>query len=237
MKPSAINPKSKNLITSALAMVMLLGATLVVSCKNDPIEQVDMSFLSITNASPTLGTFNFYLSDKKVNNGAIPFGGTINYFQVMSTSYSAKLTTDGNTESLVTKDFTFEKDKIYSLFIIGKGANLDYLMVNDDIRNLSVEKAYIRFINLSPDAPSLSLIAKDSAAVVFDKTYKAASAFVEINPKVYTFEIKDKLTGATISKEVPNVDIKKGRFYTVISKGIITPLETEQPFGGLVISN
>lgn len=237
MKLSTKKSSFKSLTTGLAALLMLLGATLVLSCKREPIEVVDMSFLTITNTSPTLGTFNLYLNQNKVNNGAIPFGGTINYFQIKSAAYSAKLTTENNTESLLTKEFNFEKDKIYSMFIIGKGANLDYLVINDDIRTLSVEKAYIRFINLSPDAPALSLVAKDSAAVVSDKTYKSASAFVEINPKVYTLEIKDKVTGATINKELTNVDIKKGKFYTVISKGLLTPLETEQPFGGLVISN
>lgn len=237
MKLSTQKPSFNNLTTGVVALLMLLSATLVLSCKREPIEEVDISFLSVTNTSPTLGTFNLYLNQNKVNNGALPFGGTMNYFQVKSGSYTAKLTTESNTESLLTKDFSFEKDKIYSLFIAGKGTGLEYLLINDDIRALSVEKAYIRFINLSPDAPALSLVAKDSAAVVSDKTYKSASAFVEINPKVYTLQIRDKVTGATINKDLPNVDIKKGKFYTVISKGLITPLEIEQPFGGLVISN
>ncbi len=225
------------LSTKTLTLLVLLGATIATSCKKDPIEEVDMSFLSVTNTSPTLGTYNFYLNQGKVNTGAMPFGGTINYFQVKSGEYAAKLTTESSTESLASENFTFEKDKIYSLFFIDKGANLDYLLVNDEVRSLSVEKAYIRFINLSPDAPALSLIAKDSAAVVSDKTYKSVSTFVEINPKLYTLQIKDKVTGATISKDLPNVDIKRGKFYTVISKGLLNPSDTEQPFGGLVISN
>ncbi|RZM28180.1 MAG: DUF4397 domain-containing protein [Pedobacter sp.] len=237
MKFSTKKPSFNNFNTGIIALLMLLGTTLVLSCKKEPVEVVDVSFLSITNTVPTLGTFNLYMNQNRVNNGALPFGGTINYFQVKSGTYNAKLTTESNAESLLTKDFDFEKDKIYSLFIVGKGAGLEYLLINDEIRTLSVEKAYIRFINLSPDAPALSLVAKDSAAVVSDKTYKSASAFVEINPKVYTLQIRDKVTGATINKDLPNVDIKKGKFYTVISKGLLTPLEIEQPFGGLVISN
>ncbi|RYE19401.1 MAG: DUF4397 domain-containing protein [Sphingobacteriales bacterium] len=226
-----------NLITSIVALLMLLGVMLVLSCKKEPVEEVNISYLGITNASPTVGTYNLYMNDRKVKDAALPFGGNIPYFQLNSASYKVKLTTESSPESLLSKDIVLEKDKIYSLFIVGKGAGLDYLLTNDDVRQLSVEKAYIRFINLTPDAPALSLVAKDSAALVSDKTYKAASEFIEINPKVYTLEIKDKLTGGTINKELTNVDIKKGKFYTVISKGLLTPLDTEQPFGGLVISN
>ena len=226
-----------NLITGIVALLMFLGVTLVLSCKKPTVVEPNISYLSITNASPTLGTYNVYLDQKKVKDAALPFGGTIPYFQLSSSTYKAMLTTETGTENLLSKDLVLEKENIYSLFIVGKGANLDYLLLNDDVRSLSVEKAYIRFINLTPDAPALSLVAKDSAAIVSDKSYKAASGFVEINPKKYTLEIKDRLTSPTINKELTNIDIRKGKFYTVISKGLITPLETEQPFGSLIISN
>jgi hypothetical protein len=222
---------------TSLKALILFGVTLTVACKKQPVEEVNLSYLSVTNASPTLGTFNIYFNQNKINKAAMPFGGTINYFQINPADYNAKLTTESSTESLLNKSVNLEKDKIYSLFIINKSPNLDLLLINDDVSSLTLDKAYIRFINLSPDAPALNLVVKDSAAVVTDKVFKSASGFVEINPKVYTFEIKDKLTGATIIKEITNIDIKKGKFYTVISKGLLTPLETEQPFGGLVISN
>ena len=225
------------LITGITACLMLLAVTMFTSCKKPTVEVSDISYLSITNAAPTLGTYNVYLDQKKVKDAALPFGGTIPYFQLSSSTYKAMLTTESSTENLLSRDIVLEKDNIYSLFIVGKATNLDYLLLNDDVRSLSVEKAYIRFINLTPDAPALSLVAKDSAAIVSDRSYKAASGFVEINPKVYTLEIKDKLTSPTINKELTNVEIKKGKFYTVISKGLITPLETEQPFGSLIISN
>lgn len=237
MKLSAKVLSLDKLITGIVALLMFLGVMLVLSCKKTTVEVPDISYLSITNASPTLGTYNIYLNQRKVKDAALPFGGTIPYFQLNSATYNTMLTTESSTENLLSKDLLLEKDNIYSLFIVGKGANLDYLLINDEVRSLSVEKAYIRFINLTPDAPALSLVAKDSAAIISDKSYKTASGFVEINPKVYTLEIKDKLTGPTINKELTNVDIKKGKFYTVISKGLLIPLETEQPFGSLIISN
>jgi len=227
---------SNSFIICIVAIIILLLTLLMQSCKNDPAPNPDLSLVSVTNASPTLATYNFYLNQSKVNSGALPFGGVVPYFRLSPGEFTGKLTTETSTESLLSETLKFETGKIYSLFIIGKATSLDYLVVNDDIKVPAAEKAFVRFINLSPDAPALNLAFKDSVAVATDKAYKAASDFVEVPAKLYTFEIKDKASGA-VKKELKDIDIKKGKVYTIISKGMITPEGTEHAFNGQVITN
>ncbi|TKC05912.1 DUF4397 domain-containing protein [Pedobacter frigoris] len=234
------NSPAKPLLKSLLAIAIILGMLMVVlifdSCKKDPVTTVNTSYLSVTNTSPTLSTFNFYLNQSKANTGALPFGGTIPYLQVNPGEYNAKLTTESNTESLLTKKIVLEKDKIYSLFVIDKADKLDYLQITDDIKVPGTDKALIRFINLSPDASALNLSVKDGAAIATDKAYKSAGTFLEVDAKLYTFEIKDKATSA-VKAELKDIDLKKGGIYTVIARGLLNATDTERAFSGQVITN
>lgn len=236
MTKSPAKPLLKSLLAIAIILGMLTVALLLDSCKKDPVTTSDTSYLSITNTSPALSTFNFYLNQSKVNTGALPFGGTIPYIQVNPAEYSAKLTIESNTESLLTKKINLEKDKVYSIFIIGKGENLDYLQITDDIKIPAADKALVRFINLSADAGPLNLEVKDGASIAADKTYKSAGTFSEVDARLYTFEIKDKATG-TVKAELKDVDLKKGGIYTVIARGLLSATEMERPFSGQVITN
>lgn len=226
---------SNSFVICIIAIVILLLTLLMQSCKTDnPAPETRLALLSVTNASPTLATYNFYLNQTKANNsGALAFGGNIPYLQLNPGIFSAKLTIESNTESLITKNLTLENNKAYSLFVVDKGATLDYLFINDELKTPSTDNALIRFINLSPDAPAFDVVTKDGVTIATDKAFKAASSFIEIPAKVYTFEIKDKATGA-LKTDVKDFDIKKGKIYTIISRGLLTPTETERPLSGQI---
>jgi len=233
---------AKPLLKSLTAIAILLGMLTIVlifgSCKKETVPTLDVSYLSVTNIYPTSGTFNFYLNNNKVNNGssALPFGATVPYIQIAPGEYSAKTTTESSTESLLTKKISVEKDKVYSLFIIDKGNNMDYLQVTDDTQVPGADKAMLRFINLSPDAGSLNLGIKDGLAIGTDRAYKSAGNFLEVEAKTYTFEIKDKVSGE-LKAELKDIVIKAGSVYTIIARGLLNPGEAERTFSGQVITN
>src|SRR5690606_29693281 len=114
--------------------------------EEQPVQEV--SFVNIINTSPTLGTFNFYVDQTKINTDAVALGGESGYLRVPPGSHSFKFTTASNPESLLTKTKTLEANGIVSLFLIDKGVNLDLLEVKDEIGDISSTKAFVRFINL-----------------------------------------------------------------------------------------
>ena len=61
-------------------------------------------------------------------------------------------------------------------YLINKPARMDVYTIGDDLSAPATDKAYIRFINLSPDAPALDL-AKTSATtmLITNKAFKNAS--------------------------------------------------------------
>jgi hypothetical protein len=199
------------------------------ACKVKNEEAPVIAHLRFINASPTLGTYNIYVGDRKVNTMAIPFGGTVSFSQFSVGNQVVKYTTASAIESVLTKQVTLVQDKVYSLYLIDKGDKMDALLVSDDASATSTTKAFVKFINLSPDAPALSLDVVDGANLFTGKTYKTGTDFVQVDPKAYNFNIKDTATGA-VKTTLNEVTLVAGRYYTIISRGMLTPGTNDQPF-------
>lgn len=234
-----MNLFSKSIVVrfKGLSSFFLISAGLLLqSCSKDPAPVPELAYLSITNTSPTPATFNIYVDQTRINTGgAVSFGGSSGYLQMSPGSHNIKFTTASSLESVFAKNISLEVNTVTSLFLIDKEANMDFLQVKDEIGNLTSTKAFVRFINLSPDAPALDLAIKDGAVVIADKSYKTSSVFVEIEAKTYIFEFRNKTSQTTTTLE--STEFKAGKSYTIISTGLISPGDTGQPFGSKIILN
>lgn len=231
-------PSSGRLNTLMACSLLTIGTVLFSACSKNTATPEDPNIANVTviNTSPTLATFNVYMDGNRINPAALPFGGAMPYFQLVGGDHSFKFTTASSTESIITKKFTFAQQKIYSLIVVDKADKLDLLLLEDAIVTPATDKARIRFINLSPDAPALDLVVKDATTVLIgDKAYKAASAFIDIEPKTYSFQIKDKATSA-VKATIADTEIKAGRTYTIISRGLLNATGTDQVFSGQVLN-
>lgn len=222
---------SRNLLISFGLLAILLWS----SCgKNEVPSTESTSYMTIINASPSPATYNVYLNNSKVSNAALPFGGTIPYAQILSNTYDLKFTSAGSAESLLSKNIILAEYTNYSYFLIGVTGQLDLISFKD---NLSVrsEKASLRFINLSPDAPSLDLAIKDKSNIVSNQTYKQANEFLQIEPGTFDLDIKEKSTGSV--KTTLNVTLAAGRYYTIFVKGMVNPSGVQQTLAAQLITN
>lgn len=215
--------------------VLLFGLALA-SCSKESAPTA-YSYLSIANVSPTLGTYNVYLDGTKANtSGALAFGGTMAYMTMEAGDRVVKFTTESGTDILLNKTLNLEVDGIYSAFLIDKEPKLELLLVKDNITNANTDKAYIRFIHLSPDAPALDLVLNESSTLVSGQSYKTASSFQPIEPKAYTFNLKYTSSG-NIAVQSQELTLEAGKYYTIISKGLLNAGDIDQPFGIQFITN
>jgi hypothetical protein len=219
------------------AMFMLSTFTLLFSsCSKDEETAVAISGLMIVNASPSSGTYNLYWGTTKVNAAALPFLGSVPYVQIAPGTHTFKFTTANSVDPVLTKDITLAADKPYSLFLINDIPQLEGLLIEDDLTPSSTDKAYIRFINLSPDAPSLDLVQAGGASLITDKAFKSVSAFTITEAKSYSFEVKNKLTGEVIAT-LKDVSLAAGKLYTIAACGYVKPANLQQPAGIQVFTN
>lgn len=229
-KSNAVNLKS------LVAMTLMSAGLMLQSCSKDPEPAPEVAYLSITNTSPTAGTYNIYVDQTQLNTGgAVAFNGSTGYFQILPGNHNIRFNIAGRPEGLINKDIPLVANTVTSVFLINQAPNLDFLVVKDTIGNVGSTKAFVRFINLSPDAPALDLAVKDGAVIVADKTFKASSSFLEIDAKAYVFEFRNKTSGT--STVLPSTDLVAGKSYTILSTGLITPGDAGRPFGSKIIIN
>ena len=231
-----INFYSKSIKNAFRYSIFALVLTVSFSaCKTDEVEVTPASYISVFNASPTAATYDVYLSDVKFNSAALPFGGGTTYTVKPVGSYNIKLTIAGRIESLVTKSASLAENKYYSYYFIDRPNVIDGLLVNDDVSATSADKAFVRFINLSPDAPALDLATSTGTSVAADKAFKQNSAFTPIATGATVLVIKDKATGATKST-LESFNFIAGGYYTVIARGLLNPASgSENGFSGQVV--
>jgi len=228
-------------LRNTLTCSILAAATFFMqSCSKEAAPAaVDISYLSIVNATPTLGTFNAYVDDIKfTTSGPLSFGSSINYFQRTPGAHTVKFTTASSTDALISKSITLEANKAHSLFLINKSSNMDYLLIPDQLNSATSDKAFVRFINLSPDAPALNLNVKDvETALIADKAFKAVSNFIETEAKFYTFQLKNKSTNAAVGENDLTFELKAGKAYTIMAVGLLTAGDGDQKIQIKVVTN
>lgn len=231
---------SSKITRIAAALLLTASALTFSSCSKDEMETTSISGLMVVNASPSYGTYNVYINNivSPVNTkGALPFmGTTAPYINITPGANILKFTTASNTESVYTETTNLDKDKAYSYYLINDRPNLSGLLVQDDLSLTSAEKAFVRFINLSPDAGSLDLAISGGAVLVGDKAFKFASDFISADAKPYTLELKSKQSGAVLAT-IKDVTLTAGKMYTVVAGGFTTPGELQQPLRIEVITN
>lgn len=216
--------------------LFLLSILTILSCTKNTTTDTQLSYLSIVNASPTVGTYYTYVNGVLISSAAIPFGGTTAYAEYLAGDYPIKLTPESSPETLLSKTLSLSPNTIYSYFIIDQGEKLDGLLISDNLSITSTDKAYLRFINLSPDAPNLDLGANDTESFFTGKAFKTTSDFIPVEAKAYVFQIKDE-SSRTVKTNMESSTLSPGRYYTVVARGLLSPGETDKAFSGQLITN
>jgi hypothetical protein len=207
--------------------ILLVSAISFSSCKKETSVETAFTAVSIFNASPAFSTYDVYLNDSKANTAALPFGGGLNYAKIIPGTYNIKFTTSGRTESLLTKSISLLQNSYFTYFLINRPNSLDGILLTDDLSATSTTNAFVRFINLSPDAPALDLVINGGATIATNKLFKEASTYTSLAAGTFTFDVKDKATGNVIAS-LPGSILAAGFHYTIIARGLITPANSNE---------
>jgi hypothetical protein len=230
--------KSGSPMPGLLVFALLCFSLLWSSCsKKDDTTDPGIGFLTVVNASPTVGTFNVYVGGTLKNNAALPLGGAIiPYMQLAGGSYDVKFTTASSTDNLFTKNITLTGSNTFSFFLIGRTGALDGIQVTDAMTATSSTQAFVRFANLSPDAPSLNLKVTGGNKLVDNQFYKQVSSFIPVDANTYSLDIADQNTGA-VKATLAGTSLTAGKYYTVMATGLLNPGAAEQSLRIQVINN
>jgi hypothetical protein len=227
----------KNTLTKRIAglgVVCMLSVLFLSSClkNNNDYYAPPVAYLSFIQASPDEPPLDLYLNNNKVN-----YGATIDYFRAYTGTRTVNLYNQGSTTKVFSDTIHLNADVAYSLFLTNTTAHPSLFLLTDSLSKPATGKANVRFVNVSPDAPTVDFAVKDSTALVSNKAFKGFSSFLPIQgSKSYTFEVRQHGTN-TVLATLANVTLNSGVVYTIWFHGLAGSANTTDKLSIDIITN
>jgi hypothetical protein len=165
--------------------LVLLGVLLNASCKKETTEVIlltapaDSSYLSVTNASPSISNLLLYVGNERItipdsplSYGATTFASytysgdainpvtdTLPYLRIPSGYQQVSFTSPSSTHNFISFSNYFSPGHYYSVFVTDTATHgqVPYVLLEDKIGVTDTSQAQVRFLNLSPDSPPVDI--------------------------------------------------------------------------------
>ena len=204
--------------TLCLAALVLFMA----SCLDDDDSQnqvTPVAYVSIYHASPNAPELDVIVDDRQVNR--LDFTDYTGYLNFYTGERNFRINPFNASNSLIDTTITFNDGAFYSVFIVNDLPNVEALALRDSTNAPADGKAKIRFINLSPDAGASDVTDGDSS-LFQTREFKKPSNFVEVDAASSSFVLQPAGGGDELVT-VSDVNLRPGRFYTIIARGFANP--------------
>lgn len=104
--------------------------------------------------------------------------------------------------------------------LITNNSELSFFVLRDTASKASLDISFLRFINLSPTSPLLSLSIRNRETLFDSVEYLETTGYYPLSPGIYNFTLL--LSGATsISRTLSNVSLIPGEFETLYVVGVL----------------
>ena len=193
------------------------------------------SLVKVIHASPDAPGVDL-LVDNTVAGTNLTFPNNTGYLTVPSGTRNVKVNVTGTTTTVIDANIDFMKDKNYSVFAVNSVANIESILIEDDLANPAQGKAHVRFIHLSPDAPPVDVTLTDGTVVFGNKSFKEFTAFTPLDSGSYDLEVRVAGT-ATVALDLPVINIEAGKIYTVFAKGFLSGNGQQQLGAEIIVNN
>lgn len=181
----------------------------------------DISYVRFLHANPYAPPVDIYVNGRKVASN-LAYRDFTEYMRVFPGFYRVAVFAAGTTEDpvLVTR-LNVMKDRIYTVAVIGTADAPSVEVITDRKRNLNPNRSYIRFIQLSPNAPKMDVYV-DDRLVLKDLDYEEGSRYLGLEPGEHSITLKCTALEpeCTLLKD-PSAVLKGGNAYAVYIVGDI----------------
>ncbi|CAN5907754.1 DUF4397 domain-containing protein [soil metagenome] len=227
----------KNLMKTAFLAV--LPALLFTACNrdDDPVLTQTAS-VNVVHASPNAPGVDLLVDNTRVNTSPLVYPNNTGYLEVPAGARNIKVNAAGTSTSVIDANVTLEADRYYSVFAANTLASIEPVVVMDDLTTPAANRAHVRFIHLSPDAPAVDVAVVNGPVLFSNSTFKQATPFSPVAVGTYNLEVR--LAGTnTVVLSLPNVQLANGQIYTVFAKGFVNPPAGNQNAlsAGLIVNN
>ncbi|MFN4111870.1 MAG: DUF4397 domain-containing protein, partial [Ignavibacteria bacterium] len=148
-----------------------------------------ISRIRVINASPNSPGLDVTLDQSKLAQNVL-FGNSSGYLFTRSGLREIKVTPGGTSSPiLLSFNFQFETNKLYSLLLMDSVSLLTPILVEDMNFTMEEGKAYVRFINASSNSPPFDIKIGNPTGVIKHSyfTYQQITSYEPYDPQILSF--------------------------------------------------
>ena len=194
------------------------------------LPQIEPS-VRILHAVPNAPNVDVYLNGSLITSN-LAFGKISEYSQLLSGEYEFQLFKAGTyVKPLLSQNIQLIANANYTVSIVTLSNNLYLFRLKDDNVPINKSKSFLRFINLSSNAPLLSLALPNSVTLFNEVEYLESTGYYQLSPGIYNFKV---LLGSSqiTTKYIKNITLDGGNFYTIYIIGLFND---KPPIGYLFV--
>lgn len=228
----------KNVKHSRLLLLAVAAFTLSSCLKGGEPAEIRVARAAFLNAVPASEGVDIGLDQNQVNNSNaensdFAYGDTLGYVNAFPGQRWVRVfdpERDIYDAPLTEGTINFIPGEAYTIYVVGYD-ELGLVATADNLSEPASGKAKIRFINLSPDAPSLSFgRSGEEPLIASDKEFKKYSDFTEIDAgETHTFGITTHQGGDLVHSF--SLNLEEGGIYTIWAKGLYNDNLPNTDFG------
>ncbi|MFI2743483.1 DUF4397 domain-containing protein [Zhouia sp. PK063] len=207
--------KLKQILMPFLCMVIF-------SCDDDDVNYYtnNVAYGTLVNASPNSGELFMYADDNIINQNALNYTDVRGYYNFYTGDRVFYLR-DQQGHTLDSLAVSLNDYDQFSLFAVNTFDEISIEKYDDNVSYPGAGKAKVRFINLSPDAPKITITVNNNI-LGEELQFKNASSYFSFDKGTYSLKIINSGSGEVLYEDA-NVDWYGGRIYTIYTKGYVTP--------------
>ena len=198
--------------TLAVAGALFLGAL-------SPVAAAETAKVRVLHASPDAPAVDVYLNDTKVDALTnVPFGIISGYLDIPAGTQNVKVYATGTMDKpVIDADLTLEAGKMYTVAAANEVAKIEAQVLVDS-PNPTTDKAQVRVIHFSADAPAVDIAPKGGDPIISALEYPKATDYLALDGGTYDLEVR--LAGTTtVALDLPGVAVENGKAYSVFAIG------------------
>lgn len=186
----------------------------------------------VIHAVPDAPAVDVYLNNSLTFPG-IKFGNVTNYLNVLPSTYNIEIYPVGtHNKPIITEDFQVTPNSVSTIIVTYENNEIAFFTLDDTHAATNPFLSFIRFINVSPTAPLLSLSLPDSR-VLFDQTsYLETNDYYPTSPGIYNFIVST--ADGNYSKYISNINLSANMFITIYVIGVYNK---KPPLGYILVTD
>lgn len=188
--------------------------------EDEYMSDMRMGFVRVLHAVPDAPNVDVYANGAMIIED-IAFGEWTDYFMVPEGTYELTVYATGTFNNPVASNMlTVQEDSMITVAAAGTLSDIELLTIPDANSTMISDKAMVRFLHLSPNAPAVDITLPDGTVIFSNDSFREITPYIPVDPMVYTLQVRVAGT-TTVVLTIPDIDLERDEFYTIYAIGLV----------------